>query len=81
MTDPCIHEIDFNQLANDISVIKDSQVRIETRLDTIGDVVFGNGKQGHTTLLARHTDAIKRMWWCVGAVFLALSGLAIRSLI
>ena len=82
MTDHiCIHELDLNQLANDITVIKDSQMRIEKRLDNIGDTVFGNGKQGHTTLLARHTDAIKRMWWCVGAVFLSLSALFVRSLI
>ena len=45
----CLHELDLNQLSNDISVIKDSIIRIEKRLDQQGAVIFGNGKQGHTT--------------------------------
>ena len=77
----CLHEIDFNQLKNDISVIKDSMIRIEKRLDEQGAVIFGNGKEGHATQLARQGDAIKRMWWGIGIIIIGLSGLAIRSLI
>jgi len=76
----CLHEVDFNQIANDISAIKDSQERLEKRFGRIDKTVFGNGEEGHITKLARHGDAIKRMWWAVGIVIMGLSGLAIRSL-
>ena len=83
----CLHTEDFNQIIadrvqwrNDISTIKDSQERLEKRFGRIDKTVFGNGEEGHITKLARHGDAIKRMWWAVGIIIMGLSGLAIRSL-
>ena len=82
MTDhECIHTVDFVQLNNDIKAIKDSQLRSEQRLEKIDTTVFGNGRAGHTTQIARHSDAIKRQWWAVGIILVGLAGIAIKNLL
>ena len=77
----CLHEVDLNQITNDIAAIKRSQERLEKRFLRIDGTVFGNGSEGHTVKLARYGDAIKRQWWALGIVIVGLAGLAIRSLV
>ena len=77
----CLHEVDVNQITNDIAAIKRSQERLEDRFSRIDTTVIGNGSEGHTTKLARYGDAIKRQWWALGIVIVGLAGLAFKSLV
>ena len=41
-------------------------------MDKLDTTIRGNGKEGLKTQVALNRQAIKRMWWAVGGVFLAL---------
>lgn len=73
-THTCLHEVDFNQIANDIKSIKLSQERLEDSFGRIDKTVFGNGQEGHKTKLARQEDAIKRVWWAMGTLVTIFGG-------
>ena len=79
----CVHpnlDVDLANIAKDIQHIKDSQTRTEEYLEKIDNTVFGNGKEGHTTKIARNRDAIVRQWYALGVIITGLSGLAFWSL-
>jgi len=75
----CLHETDLATIATDIAYIKVSQANIEKRQEKVLSLIFGNGKEGVHTMVARNRDAIKRQWWAVSLVIAALVGFAIKN--
>ena len=80
MEHECNHEVDFALMSERIGQILSGQDDIRSTQREIKGIIFGNGKHGLKTEITRNRDAIKRMWWAVGAVFLALTGLTVQSL-
>ena len=82
MTDhECIHEIDWVKVIDKIDALLAGQGDVKATLNNLDTTIRGNGKQGLKTQVALNKQAIKRMWYVVGGVFLAFMGLAIKSLV
>ena len=77
----CLHEVDFAKMSDKIDALLAGQGDVKATLNNLDTTIRGNGKEGLKTQVALNRQAIKRMWWAVGGVFVTLSGLIIKSLI
>ena len=77
MTEPCTQE-------TNIALVQQATTDIKTDIGKMLKILDGNGDEGLTTKVALNKQSIKRMWWWVGGISLAILGVAffaIRSFV
>jgi hypothetical protein len=67
MTDPCLHENWWGELKSDVKTIKEDVAGIKYQL---------NGKDGVVTKTEVQGASLKRVWWWLGSVSVAILGIA-----
>ena len=71
MTDhQCVHEVDLAKMAITIE-------SMNGKLDKVVECIDGNGKPGMKTEIALNKQSIKRAWWWLAGISLAIMSGAI----
>lgn len=66
----CLHEVDLALMAQEL--------KVNTELTTkIFNILEGDNSQGLKTIVAINRVCIKRLWWWVGGMSMAIIGAAI----
>ena len=73
--------VTLTEISGQIKEILGHQTDMKTTLQNLDTTIRGNGKEGLKTQVALNRQAIKRMWWAVGGVFIAFAGMVVRSLL
>jgi len=60
-----------------VALIQSSMDDIKVNIAKILLILEGNGGDGLTTRVALNKQSIKRVWWWVGAVSIAILGIAV----
>lgn len=68
----CAKELEWGELKATMKGILDTQKRMESKQEQVLREIFGNGHNGLKITADRNKNSIKRAWWWLGGVSLAI---------